>query len=174
MKGLIFALVPLCRFSPGGLKCGAEEINEKFVEKALAVYDKVLSNDFIRQQTLILAEAKNRKSVWDQISKIHMAVERCKTPPKISFAIASITHNILSGLTSVDQYAKRDMEGRNRHDLGHYALLVEKHDLRMHMGTELAKELKLGDDCCAFAHQWATSTHEFYYTKFGGNVTYPR
>ena len=134
----------------------------------MSVYDKVLSNDFVRGQTRLLAEAKNRQSVWDHMSKIYMAVEKLKTAPKVSFGIASITHNILSGLTSVDQYARRDMEGRGRHDLGHFGLLGEKYDMRTHMGTELAKEIKLGDDCCTFLHEWASSSHEFYYAKFGG------
>ena len=154
--------------SQGGLKCGGEDINEKWIDKAWAVYDKVLSVDFIRSQTLALAEAKNRRSVWNEISKIFMCTEKCKTPSKVSFAISSVTHHVLSGLTSIDQYAKRDMEGRGRHDLGHYQLLNEKHDLRIYMGTELAKELKLSSDCCTFLHEWCNSTHEFYYKKFGG------
>lgn len=141
------------------------------MDKAIFVWDKILSNDFIRSQTLLLAEVKNRRSVWDQISKIHMAGEKCKTPQKISFAISSITHHILSGLTGVDQYAKRDLEGRSRHDLGIFALLCEKFQLRMYMASDLAKQLKMGPECCAFLHDWANSDHAFYYAKFGGPKT---
>ena len=147
---------------------GAEPINQTFIEKSFLVWDRALSDEFVRSQTWALAEACNKKSVWNNISKLVLAVEKLKTSEKISFGIASITHHVLSGYGFADSYGKRELEGKTRHDLGVLGLLGEKYDLRNYMCKELAPLLKLSVECQAFLRSWADSNHEFYYKKFGG------